>query len=1228
MITTDDLSIQADYYEKIDQSADSIETSLLDIENDLGRITKSINKVAGVFNTALSIGTFSAISKQLWDIDKSTTQIAVRMGKGKDGAKALKTTITELQVELGASAQVAQELTYELAKKNYVGNIQDAAKASYLFADATGLGVTETAELTDTLSKVVGFSEKATGSMYAGIVKVQQANGLSDKAMSSLANHIGEASTNMKAFGKSDEQIKTMAISTAKLVSSFEKVGISAQTALGWVERLTDPERIEENIGLYSQLGISMTDALSGADISGQLESGMKEFGQKLKAMGPIAGAQYAKAFGVSYKEAIKASDAQAVTEDATTPEEQSLDVLKGLASETHNITRTMEVGFNKVTGIINGLGPVIMTVAAFASGIIKKLLEKSKKEMSSTITKGVTDGFKKIKPQTIQAQAKVNLENGEELSSIVTDGIGKGFDKANGKIKTNLEGVKNYFGSMFDTTALRQSQKELDGIINESGVHLEKNYSYIFGDITKEVGDIGRGIYRWSDPLRLFGSNRDKMAENYWRNEQNKLVEQYQESQAQIQRLDSLRGKLGEKDEQRRLKALSALEEKQKTLLKMMDEASQGAVDPNKIRLRELEQQTSELGKQEQTLNEQIKMYEAMSKSSELSVVARTKAEEKMAELETQRYELQNKLLPLSVELEELQKNANVSEQSSINANKDILSSMREQIKALNDQKKGHEDTVKNLEDELKNNTLTTERRNEILNQIIEHKNAINDCSDSMSNLNSLLDDENLKSIDNLQLNRQKLEDATKQKEAAEENLKVLKEALETDNLGEKARNDINKQIQEQNEKLKNANSLLDEAEKSLKTNKKSNSEVLKALKEQLKEEQKKASKQKESIQNIEKQMKAVKKNSDAYKELEKEYEKANKELKNSVEKSEALKTALEGAANAAKGIKTGGIKEPSLSTKKKISSLPRRVLTKLGTTKDRNGVETAPTTGKQIAKGIGKNVAKGAGKLAIKGVGGLTKGLLKIAGPMLIISTLMKFIQKPLEKLKDTIVDNLQPIMEEMTPIVEEIATTLLNVMMPIFKALMPVVKLLVQLVSFLLPPIARLLSRVIDVIGWFASLFIKVVAGIMKAFGKNTDSLEEAAKSMRGMGQSIRDSLDNNSYALKENTDTEEKVSAENKKGQISVAGDGSLAKTEATVNSTSASEAVGTTKSTSGTTFVRLEKTQRDREIEDNTQNVLKEIKGLLEKLNTALTKEKKPIIRSEGEDPLDAGAYQL
>lgn len=697
MAINDDLNSQADYYGKIDDNVKDINDNLLDIENTLGAITKKINNVAGVFGTTLSIGTFASISKQLWDIDKASTQISVRMGKGKEGAKELKTTIKELQVEFGASAKAAQEITSELAKKNYVGNLQDAAKAAYLLHDATGLSVTETTELTDTLSKVVGLSEKSIGAMFAGITKVQQANGISDRSMSSLANHIGEASTNMKAFGKSDDQIKQMSVSTAKLVSSFEKVGISARTALDWVERLTDPDRIEENIGLYSQLGISMSDALGGADISGQLEIGMKEFGQKLKNMGPIAGAQYAKSFGVSYKEAIKAANAENVTIDTLTPEEQSLDALKKLSEETHNITRTMEVGFNKVTGWINGLGPVIMTLVTFGSALVKKKLRKGE----------------------------------EELASVLGDGIRKGVEKGTETVRKNAKSAKGFIGSLFDSSALAEAQSRLDKVVEESGIKLSKHSSIIIGGIEEKIGNAGLAITRWVNPLRAFSKNREAMANAYWQNEQNSFIEQYQQAQAQIQELNSLEGKLSGIEETRRLKALSVLEDKQKNLFKYMDQSSKALVNPEQIRLRAIEQETAEIGKQQTAINNQIAMYNSM----EVTGKAREKVEEKIAELQIQAAELGNKSNNLNKERERIETSINSAKSKGL---KTIEKEIEENSKNIKKQQK----SIKDYEKKLKKEKEGTENAKNLNKKLEDARNSLKQSTNEAERLKKELQD------------------------------------------------------------------------------------------------------------------------------------------------------------------------------------------------------------------------------------------------------------------------------------------------------------------------------------------------------------------------------------------------------------------------------------------------------------------------------------------------------
>ena len=178
-----------------------------------------------------------------------------------------------------------------------------------------------------------------------------------------------------------DKEIKDMTKSTAKLVSSFEKVGVSARTSLGWVEKLTNPDNVTENIGLYSQLGISMSEALSGGDITGQLQTGMKEFGQKLKGMGVVAGSAYAKAFGISYSDAIKAADAEEVAETEDTD-------LSSLANNAKGIADKLQVMFNRFSGILFKAPALLMTGLAVLNPLLKRAGKNTAEETASIFTK------------------------------------------------------------------------------------------------------------------------------------------------------------------------------------------------------------------------------------------------------------------------------------------------------------------------------------------------------------------------------------------------------------------------------------------------------------------------------------------------------------------------------------------------------------------------------------------------------------------------------------------------------------------------------------------------------------------------------------------------------------------------------------------------------------------------------------------------------------------------
>ena len=221
----------------------------------------------------------------------------------------------------------------------------------------------------------------------------------------------------LKAFGKTAPMdVQRYNMSLAKTVSALEKVGISAQTSTKLLEDLTDPTQIEANIPAYAALGISITDAISGNIDPEKMGAGLKEFGEKLKQMGPIAGAQYAKAMGVSYKDAIKAASADMAEASQVdmTPEEKSAEAMKQLTEATKSTTEKIQDIFTKIGAKLRSFGPLVMIVGGTLINFLMKRINKAQEENLKNTEENVKKQ-KKTKLEAIQEEIKFLEEKQKE---------------------------------------------------------------------------------------------------------------------------------------------------------------------------------------------------------------------------------------------------------------------------------------------------------------------------------------------------------------------------------------------------------------------------------------------------------------------------------------------------------------------------------------------------------------------------------------------------------------------------------------------------------------------------------------------------------------------------------------------------------------------------------------------------------------------------------------------
>lgn len=407
-----------------------------------GEILSNFTKLSLVFTSGGIIGAVAKIVKDSINLDNVTTKLAARMGKMVQKAE-LKGAVNSLQAEVGATYESAVEMVSMLASRRYVDNITEAAKGANLFNRATGVAEGQVANFVTELNKGAHLTTSSINAMLTGMIKVQQSIGLSEEGMYTATIAIQKAAVNMSAFGKSSDDIQKMANQTTALIGAMEKVGVAAGDAAQLIDKLTDPDRIEDNILLYSQLGISMEDAMSGNFDLKNMDGQLKEMAQKIVDMGPIAGSQFAKSMGMSYKQAtqmakMEGNEVDQVSEAAQTAEEGALDTMKQLEEQTEGFGEAMQTAFNEVEGRIRQLPKIALVAGGL---LIATLLTKAKKKIMKF-------------SQDVSSPKQMSVMT-EGIGSSIALGFNKGLHIAEQSLLQTGKTAKRAVGQWFDSTAV-----------------------------------------------------------------------------------------------------------------------------------------------------------------------------------------------------------------------------------------------------------------------------------------------------------------------------------------------------------------------------------------------------------------------------------------------------------------------------------------------------------------------------------------------------------------------------------------------------------------------------------------------------------------------------------------------------------------------------------------------------------------------------------------------------
>lgn len=295
--TTDTIQ---DNYDEITESTEKIVKDTTNWGQKLSGVGNAIKNMIPGFGLIFGGGLIADVVGQTFELDTMMTKISFRMGEAGESTQFLKDTVIDVAHQTGIATDQAAEFVAGL-KQLRVANedLRQLTTDAARFAEITGATNQTVITLTGELSRTGRLGQESISGILASIVNVQRAFGLTEAEVEGLSETIQYSTKMLNQMGKSASFIEGFAKGATKLAAAFVQVGLSAQDANKFIEDLLDPGRLEDNALLYSRLGISMEDAISGNVDPGVLASKFKTLGAELKSMSGPAAQAMAESLGM-----------------------------------------------------------------------------------------------------------------------------------------------------------------------------------------------------------------------------------------------------------------------------------------------------------------------------------------------------------------------------------------------------------------------------------------------------------------------------------------------------------------------------------------------------------------------------------------------------------------------------------------------------------------------------------------------------------------------------------------------------------------------------------------------------------------------------------------------------------------------------------------------------------------------------------------------------------------
>jgi len=470
--TTKSSNMLNEDYDDIAENSEKTSAHTDKLLDGLKKVAGMAKRIVGTILGGFAIFSFGDIVHSVFSLNQEMTDLSYRMGEGGKSVGALTEAVTDTTMATGISLDRSKEWIKVLrgmrvATKD-VGNL---AIAGAHFGEITGASDDAVQNLTGSLYKMGGLGTKQIKNVLKGMVGAQRAFGLTSGEVNRLSETIVGSTTNLRQLGKSSADVAKFSTGVTKLAGAFASVGIKAEVAAGFIEKLMDPGAIQDNMLLFSKLGVTMEDAMSGNIDPAALVGGFKDLGAELKNMNPIAASQMAKSMGMSL------TDLRAMGEMDTGELEKTFAGMTGSAGKMSEeqekqatAQKALSTSMEKFKALAVQIGskamPLINMAATFIAKNFDKLLGYAKNFMGMFSGKGgkgiavaIVGGivaavvaFKIFRKKFFSVNTEIGEQLRESLDTGMDESMEMGAQKSSKKfVRIMAAAVKNYTTNLQD---------------------------------------------------------------------------------------------------------------------------------------------------------------------------------------------------------------------------------------------------------------------------------------------------------------------------------------------------------------------------------------------------------------------------------------------------------------------------------------------------------------------------------------------------------------------------------------------------------------------------------------------------------------------------------------------------------------------------------------------------------------------------------------------------------